>query len=111
LNPGKTTTRHHQIKGTCNAKVQCLICRIASHYICSSKIDKSHPNPIHQFRSWQLQESQCDLLEQLVRFDPNQRPSAFQALRHPYLDDLHDEDAAELKVEGAFRISTKNAGR
>jgi serine/threonine protein kinase len=51
------------------------------------------------------------LLEQLVRFDPNQRPSAFQALRHPYLDDLHDEDAAELKVEGAFRISTKNAGR
>ncbi len=40
------------------------------------------------------QESQCDLLEQLVRFDPNKRPSAYQALRHPYLDDLHDEDAA-----------------
>ena len=51
------------------------------------------------------EESQCDLLEQLVRFDPTKRPSAFQALRHPYLDDLHDEDAAELKVEraGALR--------
>ena len=79
-------------------------------HLSRSKIDKSHPNPIHQFLSWQLQESQCDLLEQLVRFDPNQRPSAFQALRHPYLDDLHDEDAAELKVEGAFRISTKMQG-
>lgn len=46
------------------------------------------------------QESQCDLLEQLVRFDPNKRPSACEALRHPYLDDLHDEDDARLASWG-----------
>lgn len=54
-------------------------------------------------------ESQCDLLEQLVRFDPNQRPSAFQALRHPYLDDLHDEDdepVAEGHVDWSFDEET-----
>ena len=46
------------------------------------------------------QESQCDLLEQLVRFDPNKRPSACEALRHPYLDDLHDEDDARFASWG-----------
>jgi len=54
-------------------------------------------------------ESQCDLLEQLVRFDPNKRPSACEALRHPYLDDLHDEDdepVASSHVDWSFDEET-----
>ena len=47
-----------------------------------------------------VRKSQCDLLEQLVRFDPNKRPSACEALRHPYLDDLHDEDDARFASWG-----------
>eukprot|EP00913_Durusdinium_trenchii_P020285 g19058.t1 len=58
-------------------------------------------------------ESQCDLLAQLVQFDPNKRPNAQLALRHPYLDDLHDEDdepVADGHVDWSFDEETEPDG-
>ena len=33
----------------------------------------------------------CDFLESLLAFDPKDRPTAAEALAHPYLADLHEE--------------------
>ncbi len=34
----------------------------------------------------------CDLLDHLLQFDPDRRYTVEQALRHPYLEELHCED-------------------
>lgn len=36
--------------------------------------------------------SACDLLDHLLQFDPDRRYTVEQALRHPYLEELHCED-------------------
>lgn len=44
-----------------------------------------------------------DLLEKLLQFDPKKRPSAEEALRHPWLASLHDE-ADEPTAEEHFEF-------
>lgn len=34
----------------------------------------------------------CDLLDHLLQFDPERRYTVEQALRHPYLEELHCEE-------------------
>lgn len=41
-----------------------------------------------------------DLLERLLQFDPNRRLTVHEALKHPWLAQLHDE-AAEPGADGA----------
>lgn len=41
-----------------------------------------------------------DLLERLLQFDPNRRLTVHEALKHPWLAQLHDE-AAEPAADGA----------
>ncbi|CAE7768754.1 MAPK3, partial [Symbiodinium pilosum] len=40
----------------------------------------------------QASDAQCDLLDRLLQFDPNKRLTAHDALRHPYLEEHHDEE-------------------
>ncbi|CAE7497286.1 MPK4, partial [Symbiodinium sp. CCMP2456] len=45
-------------------------------------------------------DTQCDLLDRLLQFDPNKRLTAHDALRHAYLEDHHDEEAEAKVTQG-----------
>lgn len=51
-----------------------------------------------------------DLLEKLLHWDPAKRPTAAEALSHPYFDDIRDADFEQVcglderKVEWKFVI-------
>jgi len=50
-------------------------------------------------------EIQCDLLDKLLQFDPNVRLSAYNSLRHEYVEDHHseeDEPVASCHVDWSF---------
>ena len=46
-----------------------------------------------------------ELLSQMLQFSPNQRISAAQALRHPYLAELHEEESELSHTEPCSRTS------
>ena len=43
-----------------------------------------------------------DFLDKLLAFDPANRPTVEEALKHPYLELYHDEDDEVLKTQSKF---------
>ena len=39
-----------------------------------------------------------DLLEKLLHWDPSKRPTAAEALSHPYFDDIRDADFEQVRT-------------
>lgn len=39
-----------------------------------------------------------DLLEKLLHWDPSKRPTAAEALSHPYFDDIRDADFEQVRA-------------
>merc|ERR1719326_2332779 len=70
-------------------------------------------------RSWHLAtltatEEQCNMLDGLLRFDPNGRLTASEALRHPYLEGHHceeDEIVAPNHIDWSFDDVPQEPGR
>lgn len=46
-----------------------------------------------------------DLMEKLLQFDPRKRPTAEEALRHPWLASLHDEAEENVATGNSDRTS------
>jgi p38 MAP kinase len=50
-----------------------------------------------------------DLLEKLLHWDPAKRPTAAEALSHPYFDDIRDADFEQVcKREGIGTEEVEN---
>merc|ERR1711920_512945 len=59
-------------------------------------------------------EAQCDLLDKLLRFDPNGRLTALESLRHGYLAEQYDEQdeiVADHHVDWAFDDEQHEPGK
>lgn len=54
-------------------------------------------------------EDAIDLLDMMLRFDPNKRPTVEECLQHPYFSELHceeDEPICETKFDFGFEANT-----
>jgi len=62
----------------------------------------------------QATEDQCKMLDGMLRFDPNGRLTASEALRHPYLEGHHDEEdeiVAPCHIDWSFDDAPQQADR
>lgn len=55
------------------------------------------PKPLHELFPTASDEA-LDLLQKLLQFNPANRPSAAEALRHPFVSQFHNEDEGEYLV-------------
>ncbi|CAG9314859.1 unnamed protein product [Blepharisma stoltei] len=62
-------------------------------------LDKHVKQPLQNIINPEAPPEAIDLLEKLLAFNPSQRLTVEEALRHPYLADLHDSDEEPVSQE------------